>query len=95
MVVTRRKSANRIGRTSGPTKTNQAAQTKMKGSSNIPQTHALETVGENLDKSNRSDLADSRTEITCVAAAQNPQQILEMENKCVMEECKDISNKDS
>nr|POF06267.1 hypothetical protein CFP56_75278 [Quercus suber] len=66
MVVTRRKRANRIGRTSGLTKTNQAAQMKTKDSLDISQTHALETVGENLKKSNPSDLAYSRTEITRV-----------------------------
>ena len=66
----------------------------MKGNSNLSQTCALETEGENLKKSNPCDSTNSRTKITRVVAAQNPQHILGMEKDCTMEECKDYSIKD-
>ena len=94
MVVSRRKSTNKVGRASGPTNTNQVAQLKLKGNSDLSQTRALEAEGENLEKSNPSDLADLRTENTHIVVAQNPQLTLGMEKDCVMEESKDYSNKD-
>lgn len=93
MVVTRRKGDNRLGRVSRSTNTNQAAQIKEKGSSDLSQSRALEAESENPKQSNPSDSGNSGTDTTRVVAIQHPQQILEMENDCVMEECKDTSNK--
>nr|POE70881.1 hypothetical protein CFP56_76266 [Quercus suber] len=96
MVVTRRRNANKVGRASRPTntnKSNQAVQIKVKGSSVLSQSHALKAEAEYLEESNPSDSANSSAKTTRVAAAHIPQQILRMENDCVMKECKDISNK--
>lgn len=92
MIVTRKKSANRVGRSNGSTKTNHVDQSKSKGSSVHSHPHALETEAENLEKSSPSDSADSVIDTTRVGAAQLPQQSLEMENDCVIDECKDSGN---
>lgn len=52
----------------------------------------MEAEAENLEKSIPSDSADSRTDTTRAGAAHYPQQSLEMENDCVMDECKDNAN---
>lgn len=64
MVVTRRKGDNRLGRVSRSTNTNQAAQIKEKGSSDLSQSHALEAEAENPEQSNPSDSGNSGTD-TC------------------------------
>lgn len=92
MVVTRKKNTARSGRVSGPTKSNQAPQTRIKGNSDIFEANIYKGVGEDLEKSLPNDSIDSRTEVTHVVATQNPQKPLDLGIECEMEDCQETSS---
>nr|POF24157.1 hypothetical protein CFP56_06240 [Quercus suber] len=86
MVVTRKKGLARMGKASGPAKSNTSSQDKFKGNPDLSHTSGYVEASENLGKSDHSDSADTGSETTREEAAQIPQSNLEMRKDCVMED---------
>ncbi|KAK9986224.1 hypothetical protein SO802_031175 [Lithocarpus litseifolius] len=77
MIVTRKKTVSRMGRTNGQSKSNQTSHINTKGNLNLSE-HYLEETGKDLEKSHHSDSTQLISETTRITAAQNPQKDLEM-----------------
>lgn len=73
MVVTRKRSSVRIGKVSGPTKSDNPSQVKVKGNLDLSQASAHVEARVNLSESNQKDSTNSREETACAVAVQDLQ----------------------
>jgi len=87
VVMRKKKNLGRMGKASGPVKTNTHIQVESKGNLDLSQASDNMEASEDLNKSIHSDSTDSKSETTCVVAGQNTQSALEMRKDCVVEDC--------